>query len=103
VRVSDPLVKSLLLKRGNALLLVLCSWNREPNPAVVLTLNADGLGVKPTRAYDPEVREVPTPKPGEATPAQPVEPAKADVVLNAATGEVTVPLAGYGVRLVRLE
>jgi len=79
VRSSDPDCKSLLLQRGNELLLVLCTWNADPE-TVTLSLDTDTLGMTPTAAADAES--------GKA------------LEMRGAT--LSVPLEGYGVRLVKL-
>jgi hypothetical protein len=82
VRVSDPQAKTLLLKRGDALLLLVCTWNKEP-ATVTVTVDAKALGLTPTAARDLERPEA------EALPVQ--------------QGALTLPLDGYAVRLLRLQ
>ena len=77
---SDDEAKTLLLKRGGKLLLLICTWN--PGPAkVTFTLDAAAIGVSPSRAVDDESQQV----------------------LALDGGSLTVGLKGYDVRLVRLE
>jgi hypothetical protein len=83
VKTSDAEAKMLLLKRDKELLLLVCTWN--PKPAEVrFDFNLNALGVRPAAAIDAE-------SPGE-------KPA-----WNVQGGELRLPLAGYGVRIVRLK
>lgn len=50
---NNPANKSILLKNGKELLLVVCTWNRNPQDAT-FTFNTDALGVAPTTASDVE-------------------------------------------------
>jgi len=80
VKSSDPEAKTLLLKRGNDLLLLVCTWN--PAPAeVTFELDAAAAGVKPAAAFDAE---------------QPEQALKLD------GPRLALGLDGYGVRIVRL-
>ncbi|MFW6164483.1 MAG: glycoside hydrolase domain-containing protein, partial [Planctomycetota bacterium] len=79
--VSSEQVKSLLLRRGDALLAVLCTWNPKPE-TVTLTLDTEALGLTPKAATDAESGEALGIKGGKT---------------------LTVPLDGYGVRILRLE
>jgi len=82
VRTShDEQVKSLLLRRGQDLLLVLCTWNPKPE-TVTLRLDGQALGLTLSAATDAET--------GEAL--------KFD-----GEGTLAIPLPGYGVRLVRMQ
>jgi len=83
VTISDPACKSLLLKRGNELLLLLATWNAQPAP-VVVTLDAKALAVTLTAAVNAENPD--------------------DVMsFNAKAGSFSVPLDGYGVKMIRLK
>jgi len=83
VKASDPLAKSLLLKNGKDLLLLICTWN--PKAAdVTFTLDTKALGVTPTVAFN------------EEKPAEPF-------TYTVKTPSVTLPLDGYGVRIVHLQ
>jgi hypothetical protein len=83
VRAGDPEAKTLLLKRGNELMLLVCTWN--PKPAEVrFTLDLNALGVHPGAAFNAE-------PPGEQLP------------WDSRQGELKLALEGYGVRIVRLK
>ena len=83
VKVSDPDAKTLLLKRGKELMLLVCTWN--PRPAEVrFDLDLRALGVSPTTAYNVEL-------PGER------------LTWNGQGGELKLALEGYGVRILRLK
>jgi hypothetical protein len=79
LKASDDRIKSLLLKRGNELLLVLCTWNPKPDRPT-LTLDTEALGLEPRSAIDEETKE-----------ALPLD-----------GGRLVVPLVGYGVTVVRI-
>jgi hypothetical protein len=81
VRPSDPEAKSLLLKRGDELLLVVCTWNPQP-ATVTFTLDAKVIGVAPTTAANAE-------KPEETYALK--------------NGAFILPLEGYGVRILRVK
>jgi len=83
VKSSDPEAKSLLLRRGKELMLLVCTWNPQP-AKVVLSLDLRRLGVSPAAAANEE-------KPGESLPYDPQ------------TGRLTLEQEGYGMRLVRLK
>jgi len=53
VRVVNDDVKALLMKRGDALMLAVCTWNAKPEK-VVLTLDTDALGLRPAAAVNDE-------------------------------------------------
>jgi hypothetical protein len=67
-----------LLKRGNELMVVLCTWNPKP-ATVTLTFDSKALGLKLASAADCETNEA----------------------LKVEGDKVTVPLVGYGVRVLR--
>jgi hypothetical protein len=73
----DAQVKSLLLVRGGEALLLVCTWNPQPE-RVTLTLDSAQLGLALTRAYDEET----------------------GAALDFVGGRLPLPLEGYGVRLV---
>lgn len=77
---NDTQVKSLLLQRRGELLLLLCTWNPKPE-TVTLTLNSKSLVLSPTNATDVETK----------------------AALPYANNTLTVPLDGYGVRMIRLK
>jgi hypothetical protein len=77
---NDAQVKSLLLVRGGEALLLVVTWNPKPE-RVTLSLDAAKLGVKPTVARDEE----------------------SGAALDSAGGRLTLPLDGYGVRIVRFK
>jgi hypothetical protein len=77
----DEQVKSLLLQCGRELLLVLCTWNPKPE-TVTLRLDRPALGLTPAAATDVETNEA---------------------LRFDGEGTLTVPLDGYGVRMVRLK
>ncbi len=85
VTVNNPEVKTLLLKRGAELMLVICSWGKEPLTAE-FTVATNALGVVPTSAQDVEAQTAGKP-----------------IAYDAATAKLTVPLDGYGVRVIRLK
>ncbi len=80
VKASNDQVKSVLLKRGRELMLVLCTWNSKPE-TVVLTLDTKALKLKPATAINAETEE--------------------PFRLNAS--RITVPLPSYGVRILRIK
>jgi hypothetical protein len=82
VKATDPEAKSLLLKRGKELLLVICTWNVKPAD-VTFTLDTKAIGLTPASAVNEE-------KPEDA------------FAWDAASGRLSLSLEGYGVRLVRL-
>jgi hypothetical protein len=76
---NDDQVKSILITRNNEALLVLCSWN--PNPETVgITVDAEAAGISAASAVDAET--------GDALP-----------ITN---GKLDLELKGYAVRLLRL-
>jgi hypothetical protein len=83
VRAGDAEAKTLLLKRGNELMLLICTWN--PKPAEVrFDLDLKALGVSPAVACNAE------------------EPSE-KISWDAAGGELKLAIEGYGVRIVRLK
>lgn len=81
VKISDEKnVKALLLKKDKSLLLLLCTWNSEPD-TVVLNLNLKKLNISPEVAIDVENEN-------ERYP-----------LVN---GSIKIPLQGYGVKLLRM-
>lgn len=50
---DKPLVKGLLVKRGGELMMLVCSWDKEPTTAG-FTLNTSALGLAPQAASDAE-------------------------------------------------
>jgi hypothetical protein len=83
VKVSSDQVKSLLLKRGKELLLVLATWEKKPD-RVQITLDAKAVGLSVTKAVNEE-------KPEEV------------YLFDAATGTLPLDLESYGVRIIRLQ
>ena len=83
VNAGDPNVKSLLLERGKELLLLVCTWNPQPGNAT-FTLNTKTLGFSPTSAVNEEKKD---------------EGYGYDVKNNT----FSLPLEGYGVRMVRIK
>ncbi len=77
---NDEQVKSLLLQRGRTLLLLICTWNPRPE-TVTFTLDSKPLGLQPAVAGDVETKEQ----------------------FEIADHAFTVPLIGYGVRVLRIE
>jgi hypothetical protein len=77
---SNPQVKSLWLQRGSEVLVLLCTWNPQPE-AVTLTVDPKLAGLTPQSASDVES--------GETLPV--------------AGGKVLLAIEGYGVRMVRLK
>jgi hypothetical protein len=53
VKSDNPLIKSLLVKRGAELLLLVCSWDKDPRTANFV-FDTAALGVKPASAEDAE-------------------------------------------------
>jgi hypothetical protein len=126
-RLDDDRCKWLLAKRGEKLLLVLCTWRRRES-TVACTFDLDALGVRPTQVVDVEhpgadeadalfagaLEDLGEDDGGMALPETGME-AKAEklirdpnawqgpVVLDPAAGTLRVPLASYGVRVLRLE
>ena len=148
-KASDPEVKSLLLKRGAELLLVLCSWRNEPVTAT-FALDTKALGLTPAAASEPEseltavqaaidtgdknitaLQDAMAKAEGAVAEKKPdaekrleslrkaqdearaalekrksllpvVEAANKPITWDAATGTLTVPLEGYGVRVIAL-
>jgi hypothetical protein len=80
VHASNPQVKTLLLKRGHELLLLIVTWNPKAE-TVTLTLDQPTLGLVLTEARDEETNDA----------------------LTFSKGKLTVPLEGYGVRFVRVK
>jgi len=80
VKASSDDAKSLLLVRAGKAMLVICTWNRNPE-TVTFTFNTQALGMTPARAADAET--------GQA--------------LEYENNILTVPLEAYGVRIVMLE
>jgi hypothetical protein len=77
---NDDQVKSILITRNNDALLVLCTWN--PNPETVeITVDAKAAGINAASAVDAES--------GDALPI--------------ANGKIDLELKGYGVRLLRFK
>jgi hypothetical protein len=83
VKASDPEAKTLLLKRGKELMLLVCTWNPKA-AAVRFELDLKALNVRPATAVDAE-------SPGVS------------VQWNAQAGVLNLSLDGYGVRMVRLK
>ena len=77
---NDAQVKWLLVKRNNELLLVLCTWNPEPE-SVEVKLDPVILGMTPAAASNEETKEA----------------------IPFADGKLTLKLDGYGVRMIRLK
>ena len=121
--VSDDRCKWLLLQRKGKLMLVLCTWNRKDSE-VQINIDFDRLGIAPERVIDvehPRKDEVGMVLDGAlGEPATDTGPAlgmtegleekyekpgswQGPVKLDPTTGQITVPLVGYGVRLLRIE
>ena len=82
VESSDPQAKSLLLKRGGEFMLIVATWN--PKPAdVKFTLDTRALKLRPTTVLNEEKKEE-------------------TFRLDARRATFTVPLEGYGVRILRV-
>lgn len=77
---TDPLCKWLLLRNGEKLLLLVCTWNKEP-ATVTFAFDAKALGLTPAAGVNAE-------NPEETHPVT--------------DGALTLALTGYDVRLVRL-
>ncbi len=77
---SNPDVKSLLLERNGNVMIVLCTWNSEPE-TVTLRLDTADLDISPTHARNAETKE--------------------PVTFDGET--INLDLEGYGVRILRLE
>jgi hypothetical protein len=82
VKMSNDQVKSILLKRGSELLLVVATWNQKPEK-VKVTLDEKLVGLVVTKGVNEE-------KPEEVYPLD-------------STGAFTLELDGYGVRVIRLK
>jgi len=54
---NDRQVKSILLKRNNELLLVVCTWNPQPE-TVEITFDSEKLGMTPATAVNAETNAV---------------------------------------------
>ncbi len=80
-------VKSLLLVNGQEVMMVVCSWVKDP-VTVRFTFNTKTLGVTPATAADAENDDIAS---------------KLPVAYDAAQSRLTLGLEGYGVRLVRLK
>ena len=80
VKTSNPEVKSILLEREGKLLLVLTTWNGEPE-TVKVSLDSERLGHDFTQALDAET--------GESIPFR--------------QEELQLDMAGYGVRMLQVE
>ena len=80
VKVADERVKWLLMQRGEALMLLVCTWNPEPATAA-LRFDTAVLGTNPANATDAESGK------------------------NVAweDGTLSLELEGYGARLIRIE
>jgi len=82
VEANDPEAKSLLLKRGADLLLIVATWN--PKPAEVrFALDSRALKTRPTAVLNEEKKEE-------------------TFRMDARRATFTVPLEGYGVRILRI-
>ncbi len=81
LHVSDPECKWLLLRRGEALLLLLCTWNPKPQ-ALTIAVRPEWLPQGMTRVVN------------EAQPEESFAPAD---------GVLQFEMPGYGVRLFRIE
>jgi len=84
---DNPEVKSLLLANGKELLMVVCSWVKDPLTAQ-FTLNTKTLGVTPATVEDAEKEAIAS---------------KLPATYDAAASRLTLGLEGYGVRIVRLK
>jgi hypothetical protein len=82
VTVSDRECKTLLLKRANELLLMLVTWNPKP-VTVDVSLDAKALAIAPTAALNAEKQDD-------------------RITFNATTGSFSLPLEGYGVKIIRI-
>jgi hypothetical protein len=82
VKADDTEAKTLLLKRGQALLLLVCTWN--PNPSIVrFKFDCRGLGVKPTAAVWAEHQSVLAARRADIEKAQTTRDAQSRRVENA--------------------
>ena len=80
VTMSDEQCKWLLMERDGELMLLLCTWNPQSS-TVELTIDNAALGLEPTQAHDAESGEQ----------------------LTMSGNTVTVPMRGYGVRIIKLD
>ena len=83
IRAGDPEAKTLLLRRGGELMLLVCTWNPQP-AKVAFSLDLKKLAVSPAAASDVEKPDIP-------------------LAYDPGAGRLTLDLEGYGVRLVRLK
>ncbi|MFP4176670.1 MAG: glycoside hydrolase domain-containing protein, partial [Candidatus Brocadiia bacterium] len=123
VEVSDESCKWLLLQRGDRLMLILCTWNKEDSE-VEIRIDFDSLGVDPGKVVDAEhpdrdeVDDLLGDMPeddgedadaetdmGEDLEEEHKDPGawQGTIEFDEATGRITVPLVGYGVRMLRIE
>ncbi len=122
--ISDQKCKWLLLKRKDKLMLVLCTW-RGKKSNVTIDLDLKRLGVKPQKAVDAEHPGTPAADAaiegvmsddgddsemslgdtGEDMKPKNRKPGawQGQIEYNKKTGEMTVPLNRYGVRIIRLQ
>jgi len=84
---DNPEVKSLLLANGKELLLVVCSWVKDPVTAQ-FTFNTKTLGVTPSAVEDTEKDAISS---------------KLPATYDAASSRLTLGLEGYGVRIMKLK
>ncbi len=77
---NNPQIKTLFMKKGAEALILLCTWNQNPETAN-LALDAKSLGFEPKQALDEE-----NGKP-----------------LEMKGGALSIPLIGYDVRLIRVK
>jgi len=82
VKVSAPQAKSILMKKGNELMLVVCTWDQNPS-TVTFTFDPKTVGPLPASAANYES--------GAALP------------WDAQNGKISLDLDGYGVRIVRIK
>ena len=100
---NDPECKWILLERDGRALLVLCSWNPE-NTDLAIKIDSTMLGFTPDTVSDAE-----TNPPGRVyvTQGKDIEARLADAVQENKEGHaetiLTIPMPGYGVRMVYLE
>ena len=82
VKVSALGAKSILLKKGNELMLVVCTWDHNPS-TVTFTFDPKTVGALPATAVNDE--------------------SGAALLWDAQNGKLSLDLEGYGVRIVRIK
>jgi hypothetical protein len=107
VSCDKPLVKTLLVKRGAELMLLVCSWDKNPCQAS-FTFDTKALKVSPVSAIDAEGTVDAQLAAYKANGASAellaaVKAASPAVAYDAKAARLTVGLEGYGVRIIRLK